>query len=169
MPLKYYEIDDTHRLIFRHDLIEQNTVIAGDQKFVFSNEAEAKLLLEAAQFFGSGEYLIPDNEEEARQALADWLENKKEIEAWFWDRANVRSDDQRWKERMVEACWRIYHKYRIGLYHPPAYKKSPVHRVKVEASADGEPKPIVFSPLEPRESATTPVGTREQSALAKNA
>ncbi len=146
MALKAYTIPDGE-IVFRHDLIEQNTVLVGDEKFVFPSEAEARLFLEAAEFFGPGEYELPDNGDEARRALDDWLEHKKEIETWFWECADEKSDDQRFKEKMVAAMWTLYRTYRRGLRNAPGAKKSPVHRIRVDESEDGEPKPIVFEPL----------------------
>jgi hypothetical protein len=152
--MKLYDIPDG-KVIYRHDLIEQNTVIAGDQKFAFSNETEAKLLYEAVMSFGPGQFLLPDNETDAQRALEDWLAHKEELTAWFRRRSENYSIDPDYIEKMIVSFWRKYNQYRRGLEEPPASRKSPVHKIKVDPSPDGEPVPIVFGPI-PREKYAPP-------------
>lgn len=144
--MKSYDLPEG-KVIYRDDLIEQNTVIVGDQKFAFDNEAEAKLLYEAVTFFGPGQYVLPDNEQDARQALEDWQAHKIELEAWFRFRSERRSADDIYAEKMIKSFWNQYHKYRQGLVDPPASLKSPVRKIEVERSTDDEPAPIVFGPV----------------------
>jgi len=146
--MKLYEIEWNGDVILRHDLIEQNTVIVDrEQKFVFSSLAQAELFYEAAKFFGAGKYLIPDNEEEARAALHDWLEHKKEIQVWFEELADAKTADDRIKEKMIGWLWSMYHDYRRGLEKPPGSKKSPVHKIPVTPSTEEEGGPIEFRPM----------------------
>lgn len=146
MQTKSYDLPEG-KVIYRDDLIEQNTVIVGDQKFAFDNEAEAKLLYEAVTFFGPGQYVLPDNEQDARQALDDWLAHKFELEAWFRFRSERRSADDIYVEKMIKPFWNQYRKYRQGLLEPPASLKSLVRKIEVEQSMDGEPVPIIFGPI----------------------
>lgn len=144
--MKLYEIDGG-KLIYRDDLIEQNTVIIGRQKFAFTNASEAKLLYEAVTVFGPGDYLLPDNEADARQALEDWLAHKVELEAWFRFRSERRSSDDIFVEKLIKSFWNMYRMYRLGLEDPPGSRKSPVNKIKVERSPNEEAVPIVFGPI----------------------
>lgn len=145
--MKHFEVHVAKPLIYRDDLIEQNTVIAGQQKFSFESEFEARLLYEAIATFGPGEYVIPDRGPEAREALEDWLAHKEELNAWFRKRAENHSDDEDYIERMLKEYWNMYRLYRQGLEDPPAARSSPVHKIKVERSPNGEPAPIAFEPI----------------------
>ena len=144
--MKLYEISEG-KIVYRHDLIEQNTVIVGDEKFAFSNEAEAKLLYEAVTFFGPGQFVLPDNDPDAHQALEDWMAHKAELESDFRRLSEDRYADDVKIDKMIQALWNLYREYRRGLRKPPASRKSPVHKIKVDPSTDGEPVPIVFGPI----------------------
>jgi len=143
------------KVIYRHDLIEQNTVIAGGEKFAFDNEPQAKLLYEAATFFGPGPYRIPDNEEDARIALEDWLAHKAEIDQYFWKRARRRSDDEQFQKEMVEEFWSLYRRWRRGHEDPMAARRAPLHKIKVERVPDDQDAVIEFGPI-PREKYVPP-------------
>lgn len=147
--MKLYDIPEG-KVIYRHDLIEQNTVLAGAEKFAFSNEAEAKLLYEAASFFGPGQFRLPDNEQDARLALDDWLAHKQELDAYFWKRARRRSDRPEFQEGMVEEFWNLYRLYRRGHYKPIADSRSPLHKIAVTQVSDDEDVVIEFGRI-PRE------------------
>jgi hypothetical protein len=142
--MKLYDIPEG-KVTYRHDLIEQNTVVAGTEKFVFTNEAQAKLLYEAATFFGPGRYRLPDNEQDARLALEDWQVHKRELEEYFWKRARRRSDRREFQEGMVEEFWNLYRRYRRGHYHPIADANAPLHKIPVEQVSDGDDAVIEFS------------------------
>ena len=156
--MKSYDLPEG-KVIYRHDLIEQNTVIIGAQKFAFTNEAEARLLYEAVTFFGPGQFILPDNEADAQQALEDWMVHKQELERWFRRRSEKRSAHDAYIEKMIKSFWNIYRNYRCGLREAPASVKSPVHKVKVSPSTDGEPVPIVFGPIPRGESVPRELST----------
>lgn len=156
--MKSYDLPEG-KVIYRHDLIEQNTVIVGDQKFAFTNEAEAKLLYEAVTFFGPGQFILPDNEADAQQALEDWKAHKEEVGKWFRKRSEKRSIHEDYIEKMIKSFWDIYRNYRRGLREAPASRKSPVHKVQVAPSTDGEPVPIVFGPIPRGESVPRELST----------
>jgi hypothetical protein len=141
--MKLYEIPEG-KVVYRHDLLEQNTVAIGAVTFPFTNEAEAKLLYEAATFFGPGEYRIPDNETDARLALDDWLAHKKELDEYFWKRAKRRSDREEFQEGMIEEFWNLYRMYRRGHYKPIGDPKAPLHKITVEPKSDDENAVIEF-------------------------
>lgn len=145
--MKHYDIDGGKPFTYWHDLLEGHLVTIGQQRFSFSNEAEAKLLHEAFACFGPGEYYLPDNEAEAQEALDDWLAHKAELDAWFRLRSEDRLDDERFYTKMMDEWWFMYRRYRQGLEDPPGSRKSPVHKVKVERDPNGEPVPIVFGPI----------------------
>jgi hypothetical protein len=142
--MKLYDIPEG-KVVLRNDLIEQNTVVVGKVTFHFDNEAEASLLYEAVSVFGSGQFLLPDNEADARRTLTDWLAHKAELNAWFRQRSESCSDDEEYVARMIKQFWVLYRDYRRGLKNPPASLKSPVRRIHVEPSPDGEPRPIELS------------------------
>ena len=90
-------------------------------------------------FFGPGQFVPPDNEADAQQAIEDWMAHKEELGKWFRRRSEKRSADDNYIERMIKAFWNIYCNYRRGLREAPASRKSPVHKVEVAPSTDGEP------------------------------
>lgn len=134
--MKTYEIPERAKVIYRHDLIEQNTIVAGNKKWAFDNEWQAKLLYEAATFFGEGVYRLPDNEEDARLALEDWIAHKQELEKYFWRRARRRSDDEKFQAGMVEEFWELYKLYRRGRYDAIGDRRAPLHKIPVARLSD---------------------------------
>lgn len=96
---------------YRNDLFEAHSVIVGRTRFKLEHELRAKLLMAIVEEGFIGSISIPRSPAVCEDALKEWTDYRKELDARFQDLVSQRTTDLREQEKILASLWRRYRRW----------------------------------------------------------